>query len=235
MACFFTETIEECKKVERFSKMTRWRAEVLLFDFDGTLIDSKVDIATAVNLTLGDLGLPLRSVEEIFSFVGDGVKRLLRLSVGEENPDQYDRALDIFREHYLRHCVTTTRWYPGIWEVLRHYEDRCKVIVTNKSLEYTLAIVEGLQAGHLFQHVEAPRDTSELKPEPVMLERAIEQLGADPGRTVMIGDSTNDVRAAKAAGIRACAVGYGYGNRERVAALQPDFYCENPHDLIDLW
>ena len=70
--------------------MTRWRAEVLLFDFDGTLIDSKVDIATAVNLTLGDLGLPLRSVEEIFSFVGDGVKRLLRLSVGEENPDQYD-------------------------------------------------------------------------------------------------------------------------------------------------
>ena len=109
------------------------------------------------------------------------------------------------------------------------------MIVTNKSLEYTLAIVEGLQAGHLFQHVEAPRDTTELKPEPVMLERAIEQLGADPGRTVMIGDSTNDVRAAKAAGIRACAVGYGYGNRERVTALQPDFYCENPHDLIDLW
>ena len=215
--------------------MTRWRAEVLLFDFDGTLIDSKVDIATAVNLTLGDLGLPLRSVEEIFSFVGDGVKRLLRLSVGEENHAQYDRALDIFREHYLQHCVRTTRWYPGIWEVLQHYEDRRKVIVTNKSLEYTLAIVEGLQAGHLFQHVEAPRDTTELKPEPVMLERALAQLHADPEHTVMIGDSTNDVRAAKAAGIRACAVGYGYGNRERVAALRPDFYCESPHDLIDLW
>ena len=63
--------------------MTKWRAEVLLFDFDGTLIDSKVDIATAVNLTLRDLGLPQRSVQEIFSFVGDGIKRLLRLSVGE--------------------------------------------------------------------------------------------------------------------------------------------------------
>ncbi len=215
--------------------MTRWRAEVLLFDFDGTLIDSKVDIATAVNLTLGDLGLPLRSVEEIFGFVGDGVKRLLRLAVGDDNPTQYARALDIFREHYLRHCVTTTRWYPGIWEVLQHYEDRRKVIVTNKSLEYTLAIIEGLQAGHLFQHVEAPRDTTELKPEPVMLERALERLHADPDHTVMIGDSTNDVRAAQAAGIRACAVGYGYGNRERVAALQPDFYCESPHDLLDLW
>jgi len=215
--------------------MNRWRAEVLFFDFDGTLIDSKVDIATAVNLTLGDLGLPLRSVAEIFSFVGDGVKRLLRLSVGEENPDQYDRALEVFRRHYLENCVQTTRWYPGIYEVLQHYKDRRKVIVTNKSLEYTLAIVDGLQARDLFQHVEAPRDTTELKPEPVMLERALKVLGADPGRTVMIGDSTNDVRAAQAAGIRGCAVGYGYGNREKVNALQPDFYCETPHDLLDLF
>ncbi len=215
--------------------MTKWRAEVLLFDFDGTLIDSKVDIATAVNCTLRDLGLPLRSVEEIFSFVGDGVKRLLRLSVGEENPEQYERALEVFRHHYLEHCVETTRWYPGIWEVLQHYKDRTRAIVTNKSLEYTLAIVDGLQASDVFQHVEAPRDTSELKPEPVMLERALEILGADRSNTVMIGDSTNDVRAAQAAGIQACAVGYGYGNRERVAALNPDFYCETPHDLLGLW
>ncbi len=215
--------------------MKKWRAKVLLFDFDGTLIDSKVDIATAVNLTLGDLGLPLRSVEEIFSFVGDGVKRLLRLSVGEDNPEQYDKALEVFRGHYLAHCVQTTRWYPGIWEVLQYYKDRRKVIVTNKSLEYTLAIIDGLQARDLFQHVEAPRETAELKPEPVMLERALAVLGADSQHTVMIGDSTNDVRAAQAAGIRACAVGYGYGNRERVVALKPDFYCETPQDLIDLW
>ncbi len=215
--------------------MTKWRAEVLLFDFDGTLIDSKVDIATAVNCTLQDLELPLRSVEEIFSFVGDGVKRLLRLSVGEENPEQYERALEVFRRHYLEHCVETTRWYPGVWEVLQHYKDRTRVIVTNKSLEYTLAIVDGLQASDVFQHVEAPRDTSELKPEPVMLERALEVLGADRSNTVMIGDSTNDIRAAQAAGIQACAVGYGYGNRERVAALNPDFYCETPYDLLDLW
>ena len=215
--------------------MTRWRAEVLLFDFDGTLIDSKVDIATAVNFTLGDLGLPVRSVEEIFSFVGDGVKRLLRLAVGEDNHEQYDRALEIFRQHYLEHCVKTTRWYPGIWEVLQHYKDRKNVIVTNKSMEYTLAIVDGLQARDLFQHVEAPRDTTELKPEPAMLERALKVLGADIESTVMIGDSTNDVRAAQAAGIRACAVGYGYGNREKVTALRPDFYCETPRDLMEQW
>ena len=67
--------------------MSRWKADLLMFDFDGTLIDSKLDIATSVNLTLGELGLPQRSLEEIYSFVGDGVKRLLRLSVGEGGED----------------------------------------------------------------------------------------------------------------------------------------------------
>lgn len=215
--------------------MTKWRAEVLLFDLDGTLIDSKVDIANAVNLTLKDLGLSMRSQEEIFSFVGDGVKRLLRLSVGEENLDQYELALKTFRKHYLEHCVDNTRFYPGIWEVLQHYQDRRKAIVTNKSLEYTLSIVQGLHAQDLFHHVEAPRDTMELKPEPVMLQRALEGLGVDPFETVMIGDSTNDVRAAQAAGIQVCAVGYGYGNRDKVAALYPDFYCEAPKDLLGLF
>jgi phosphoglycolate phosphatase len=102
-------------------------------------------------------------------------------------------------------------------------------------MEYTLSIVEGLHAQDLFHHVEAPRDTIELKPEPVMLLRALEGLGVDPSETVMIGDSTNDVRAAQAAGIRACAVGYGYGNRDKVVALHPDFYCECPKDLLDLF
>src|SRR5207249_5653191 len=89
------------------------KIDLLIFDLDGTLIDSKRDIATAVNLTLGELGLPLRPQEEIFSFVGDGIKRLLRLAVGEENQSRYEEALRIFRRHYLAHCLDRTRSYPG--------------------------------------------------------------------------------------------------------------------------
>lgn len=216
--------------------MSIWKAELLLFDFDGTLIDSKLDIATSVNLTLGDLGLPLRSVEEIYSFVGDGVKRLLRLSVGEGGgEDRYEAALGIFRSHYLKHCVNTTRFYPGIDAVLKHYEGRKKAIVTNKSPEYTQCIVDGLSATRFFHAVEGAREISDLKPEPAMLHRVLEELGVEPDRAVMIGDSTNDVRAAQAAGVKACAVGYGYGNREKVLALQPDFYCERPEDLLNVF
>ena len=208
--------------------------ELLMFDFDGTLIDSKVDIATSVNLTLGDLGLPQRAQEEIFSFVGDGVKRLLRLSVGEENLETYEKALDIFREHYLAHCLDTTQFYPGILDVLQHFSRVHKAIVTNKSLEYTLRIVDGLKANDLFAAIESPEDSSELKPDPGMLLKVLDKVAVSPTQAMMIGDSTNDVRAAKAVGVKACAVGYGYGNREKVLALAPDYYCEKPKDLINV-
>lgn len=209
--------------------------ELLIFDFDGTLIDSKDDIATSVNLTLGDLGLPLRSPEEIFSFVGDGVKRLLRLSVGEENLALYEKALRIFRRHYLSHCLDTTRFYPGMDRVIETLSGVKKAIATNKSMEYTLAIVEGLGLRSHFAAIESPADSSELKPDPGMLLRILSTLKISPEGAVLVGDSTNDVRAAKAAGIRACAVGYGYGDREKVTALEPDFYCEKPEELISLF
>lgn len=209
--------------------------ELLIFDFDGTLIDSKDDIATSVNLTLGDLGLPLRLPEEIFSFVGDGVKRLLRLSVGEENLALYEKALRIFRRHYLSHCLDTTRFYPGMDRVIETLSGVKKAIATNKSMEYTLAIVEGLGLRSHFAAIESPADSSELKPDPGMLLRILSTLNISPEGAVLVGDSTNDVRAAKAAGIRACAVGYGYGDREKVTALEPDFYCEKPEELISLF
>src|SRR5438128_11388800 len=89
-----------------------YKLDLLIFDLDGTLIESKWDIATAVNLTLGDLGLPQRSQEEIFSFVDDGIKRLLRLAVGHEHQPRYEDALRIFRRHYLAHSLNRTRYHP---------------------------------------------------------------------------------------------------------------------------
>jgi len=209
--------------------------ELVIFDFDGTLIDSKYDIASAVNLTLEDLGLPVRSTEEIFGFVGDGVKRLLRLSVGEDNHAQYEEALSVFREHYLMHCLDTTQFYPGIESVFDRLNGCTKAIATNKSLEYTLRIVEGLGVKDWFAAIESPSDTSDLKPDPGMLLRILATLQIPPERVVLVGDSTNDVHAAKAAGMRACAVGYGYGNRDKVMALEPEYFCEKPEDILKMW
>ncbi len=206
--------------------------ELVIFDFDGTLIDSKFDIASSVNLTLADMDLPTRTHEEIFSFVGDGVKRLLKLSVGEDQDLRYEEALTIFREHYLAHCLDSTQYYAGLDAVFDKLGNTTKAIATNKSLEYTLRIVDGLGVRDTFSAIECPTDPTDLKPDPGMLFRILDQLGVAPERAVLVGDSTNDVRAAQAAGMQACAVGYGYGNRQKVLALNPDFYCETPEDLV---
>ena len=207
---------------------------LVIFDLDGTLIDSKYDIAASVNLTLADLDLPTLPPEEIFTFVGDGVKRLLRLSVGEANEARYEEALRIFRGHYLAHCLDATQLYSGLDRLFDGRGTRMKAMATNKSLEYTLRIIEGLKVKEQFAAIEGPLDQSDLKPDPGMLWRILERLAVPPEAAVLVGDSTNDVRAAQTAGVYSCAVGYGYGNRDKVFALNPDYYCEKPSDLLSL-
>lgn len=214
--------------------MTKTPVDLLIFDLDGTLIESKWDIAHSVNLTLAELGLPERSLEEIFGFVGDGVKRLLRLAVGEEHLDRYERALQIFRGHYLTHCLDRTVFYPGIEPMLRHFSRKEKAVATNKAIEYTRVILKGLGPHH-FPVVVGGDNGFGLKPEPGMLLHIMEQVGASKERTVLVGDSTNDINGGHNAGIRVCAVGYGMGNREKMAACKPDWFIERPEDLMELF
>ncbi len=208
--------------------------DLLIFDLDGTLIESKWDIATAVNLTLKDLRLPERPQEEIFGFVGDGIKRLLRLAVGEENQSRYEDALRVFRGHYLAHCLDRTQFYPGIDRVLTHFARKHKAVATNKSLEYTTRILQGLGAHH-FAYVVGGDNGYGLKPEPGMLLKILDALNVEKNRAVLIGDSTNDITGGHNAGLKVCAVGYGMGNREKMAACHPDWFIERPEDLIGLF
>jgi phosphoglycolate phosphatase len=208
--------------------------DLLIFDLDGTLIESKWDIATAVNLTLADLALPQRSQEEIFSFVGDGIKRLLRSAVGEENQSRYEESLRVFRGHYLAHCLDRTRFYPGVETVLTHFARKHKAIATNKSLEYTTKIMAGLGPHH-FAYTVGGDNGYGLKPEPGMLHKIMEELQVNQDRAVLIGDSTNDINGGHNAGIKVCAVGYGMGNREKMAACKPDWFIEKPEELMRLF
>ncbi len=208
--------------------------DLLIFDLDGTLIESKWDIAASVNLALEELGLPQRPVEEIFGFVGDGVKKLLRLAVGEHNRVSFEEALSVFRRHYLAHCLDRTVFYPGVEKTLDHFSGKQKAVATNKSIEYTNVILKGLGPQH-FQFVVGGDDGFGLKPEPGMLLHIMERLNVSKDRTVLVGDSTNDINGGHNAGIRVCAVGYGMGNRERMAACQPDWFIERPEELMEIF
>lgn len=208
--------------------------DLLIFDLDGTLIESKWDIAASVQRTLADLSLPPRTEEEIFSFVGDGIKRLLRLAVGEDNQARYDEALRVFRGYYMTHCLDRTRYYPGVETVLAHFARKHKAVATNKAIEYTTKILAGLGPQH-FAHVVGGDDGFGLKPEPGMLLSILEKLGVPKERAVLIGDSTNDINGGHNAGIKVCAVGYGMGDRKKMAACEPEWFIEKPEELMEVF
>lgn len=214
--------------------MGKTAVELLIFDLDGTLIESKWDIASSVNLTLAELSLPERPAEEIFGFVGDGVKKLLRLSVGDGSRTSFEDALKVFRRHYLAHCLDRTTFYPGIEPMLRHFAHKQKAVATNKSIEYTHLILNGLGAQH-FTYLVGGDNGFGLKPEPGMLLHILEQLNVSKDQAVLVGDSTNDIDGGHNAGIRVCAVGYGMGNRERMAACKPDWFIERPEELMEIF
>jgi phosphoglycolate phosphatase len=209
--------------------------ELIIFDLDGTLIDSKDDIAVCVNLTLGELGLPTKEPKVIYGYVGDGVRRLLQQAVGDGNQVQFKKAMKIFRGHYLAHLLDTTGFYPGVEEMLDHFKNKKKAVVTNKPIEYTEKIMDGLKARERFDLILGGDGMNNLKPHPEMLHKVLEEMEVRRDRSVMVGDGVNDILAARAAGVRICAVGYGLGDPVRLKGAEPDFFCERIEELKDLF
>ncbi len=205
--------------------------DLLIFDLDGTLADTKDDIATAVNLTLRDFGLPEKPPEVVYGYVGDGVRRLLQRAFEDAPPERYREALHVFRRHYLDHLLDTTRLYEGVEETLAWFGGKKKAVVTNKPIEYTRNILDGLRMSTRFDLILGGEDSLPLKPDPAMVVSAIERLAVSRDRTVMIGDSLNDIQAARSAGVKTCGVGYGLGDPEVLRAAGPDFFCDR---LVDL-
>lgn len=209
--------------------------DLLIFDLDGTLADTKEDIATAVNLTLSDYGLPPHPPQQIYTFVGDGVRALLARAFESRGAGVFEDALAVFRGHYLDHLVDATRLYPGVETVLDHFARKKKAIVTNKPIEYTLKLMDGLKARARFDVILGANSTPHLKPHPGMIHRVLSDLGVPPERAIMIGDNVNDILAARAAGVRSVAVGYGLGDPAVLRAADPDFFCERIEDIMSLF
>lgn len=211
------------------------RVELLMFDLDGTLIDSKRDIANSVNLCFKDMGLPEKPHELIYTYVGNGVRQLIIDAVGSNDPELIDRALACFEQHYLSHLLDETRLFPGMAEVLQHFEHKKIALVTNKPTHYTEKIVAGLNLAERFDVVFGAGPFMRLKPHPEMLLKTLDILETQCADAVMIGDSLNDLYAAQAAGVRSCGVGYGFSDPQTLKALNPDFFIHQSNELMGLF
>ncbi|MFQ5507951.1 MAG: HAD-IA family hydrolase [Leptospirillia bacterium] len=214
--------------------------QLILYDLDGTLVNSREDLAVAVNRTLRDLNLEERPHEELYGFVGNGVRMLLKRAVDDGHhpsgdPDErLDRALAIFREHYLNHLTDHSTLYPGVLDVLTRFSDRHQAIVTNKPMIYTDGVVRNLDLADRVGLVLSGDSTPHLKPNPAMLQAALDHFGVDAGAAVMVGDGLPDIEAARALDIPSAILTCGMGNLEEVAAAKPDFLLDRIDHLIPL-
>ena len=211
--------------------------QALIFDLDGTIIDSREDIADAANFALERLGVPAVPSPSVWRHIGGGIRSLLGGILKTEDAIVIRKAVEHFREYYSEHCLDKTVLYLGIPEVLAHYADqrRRMAVVTNKDHEFTGKILTGLKIEKYFQSRIGAREGDKKKPHPDLLHRALEELKSDPAQTVIIGDSPADIEAGQKAGTKTCGVGYGIGEPEKIRKAKPDFWAENPGELMGLF
>ncbi len=200
--------------------------DALVYDLDGTLIDSQLDLAISVNAALADAGRAPKPVELIATTIGDGARAMLERAFEEASPAILERALQVFRAHYRDHCLDHTQLYPGVRTTLEHFRAKGQAVVSNKPDDFTRLIVAGLGLGPLIPVVMGGSPERALKPDPAPIAAALAALGVVPGRAVMVGDGLPDLEAGRRAGTRTCAATYGLGTRAVLARGKPDHWIE---------
>ncbi|PYP85434.1 MAG: phosphoglycolate phosphatase [Blastocatellia bacterium AA13] len=215
---------------------------IMLFDLDGTLIDSLTDIATSVNRMLAELDRPAVDESAVARFVGDGVRVLVYRALTATEPahrppddNLHADGLALMRKHYSHQMLAATRLYPGVSETLQHFGNKPKAIVTSKETEFTRTIINHLGIAHHFECVVGGDTIPERKPDPRPVLEAIIQLGGSPDEAVMIGDSENDIAAGSRAGARTCGVTYGFRSAEQLKLAAPDFTIDQFASLTTLF
>lgn len=211
-----------------------YKARLLVFDLDGTLVDSKEDLAVAVNVALESFDFPPLPHPTIYSYVGDGASMLIRRALRPENAGLLPEVLDRFLEYYRRHLLDTTRAYPGVVESLRKWSGMYDMaVLTNKPLAMTEVILSGLSLSGYFTEVRGGDSFENKKPHPQGLLHILRQAGVEAPEAMMVGDSRNDVLAGRAAGTVTCGVTYGLG-ASSFSEYPPDFTIDRFPDLFSL-
>jgi len=205
--------------------------DLMVFDFDGTLVCSGDDLVASVNHTLEQLGRASLQKNKIIGYIGDGVRKLIERSLGDAFPEKFDEALQVFMAYYGKHLLDSTDLYPGVIDVLDHFQNKKKIIVTNKMQSFTVRITEGLGIAHHFNDIIGVDSTSYKKPDSRLIAPVFEKYGIKKRRSVVIGDGDNDILLAKNIGALSCALLNGLGARDKLLSLKPDYFCESIEEV----
>jgi phosphoglycolate phosphatase len=210
--------------------------DAILFDLDGTLVDSRRDLAKSVRLLQKRFGTPCNSEEEVAAFVGDGVTKLVQRALPRLPPAKLEDAVAQFKRYYHDHCLDHTSVYPGVRETLRHFRRKKMAVVTNKPTRISGYILDRLDLAPFFAVLIGGDSLPNKKPHPEPVSNAMKTLRIlRPKRVVMVGDGSNDVLAGRAAGTRTCGVRSNIGDPHKLFKSKPDFILDAIADLMRIF
>ena len=214
------------------------QTRLLLFDLDGTLVDSVPDLAWSGNEMLRELGMPQHEPDAARAWVGNGVDRFVRRVLtgemdGEPNPSLLQRGKEIFARVYAANLSRYSRVYPGVFEALEIVSETGlhMACVTNKPEPFTSQLIEAMGLGRFFELVVAGNTTARQKPDPMPLQYAADYFSLHNSACLMVGDSSNDVAAARAAGFAVVCVPYGYNHGKDIRDSDPDLVVDELTEL----
>jgi phosphoglycolate phosphatase len=206
----------------------------LIFDLDGTLIDSKLDLIRSVNAMREAMGREQLHEDTISGYIGHGAPQLVGRALGNAaTEEERERALKFFLAYYEDHKMDSTCAYPGVPEALERLNGFSMAVLTNKPVRISVRILEGLGLAKYFRAVYGGNSFETKKPDPLGAQTILREFGAAPAEAILIGDSEVDVQTARNAGTLAAAVNYGFGAHDR-AAHPADIYLGRLTDLVPL-
>ena len=204
----------------------------LVFDLDGTLIDSRRDITTAINRTRAELGLPPLALEAVVTMVGEGARRLVERAF-PELPERIDEILPRYAQLYWEVCLETTRLYPGIAEMLAALAGRYPLaLLSNKGEALSRKILDGLGVAGRFREILGGDSLPTRKPDPAGLRILAERLGVPLARLLLIGDTWIDAETAKNAGCAFTLVEWGFPRPPHLDRIEADLRAATAGELM---
>jgi phosphoglycolate phosphatase len=208
--------------------------DAIIFDLDGTLVNSGQDLANSVNFAREQLGLPEISEELVMSYIGDGAPTLIRRAMGvEADPARIQQAYDLFLDHYHQHLMDNTYLYPGVMETLDRLDGCVLAVLTNKNVTASDRILESLGVRRKFSVVYGGDSFEQKKPDPVGLIQILRDHQVLAERALIVGDSRVDVLTGQNAGVKSCGVTWGMSSHT-LAQVSPDYLIRTMEELVPI-
>ena len=203
--------------------------KLILFDLDGTLVNTSTDLTNALNYAMKPYGLKELAVEDTIKLVGEGITRLIEKALMNKSVQQRKKATERFLAYYSKHLTDFSEIYPGVAETLEELHNYKKAVISNKREDLSVKLLDNLGLLKYFHLVVGSDTTSEKKPSPIPVFYILKQLHVTPDKAAIVGDSNFDINAGKKAGIKTIAVAYGF--RDKNLLLDADYIIDRFNEL----